>query len=87
MSTLAIREIDDHVVEVLKSRAAGHHRSLAGEVRAILTDVANGVPIQQAGLPTDELARRQRLMEGIVTSAVPGTGTWSRDEIYDDDER
>ena len=87
MSALAIREIDDHVVDILKNRAVAHHRSLAGEVRAILTDVAHGVPVQQAGLPADEVARRQRLMEGIVTSAVPGVGTWSREEIYDDDER
>ncbi len=87
MSALAIRDLDDSVVEVLKHRASRHHRSLAGEVRAILTDVANGVPVAQAGLPVDEIARRQCLMEGIVMSTVPGNGTWSRDEIYDDNER
>jgi plasmid stability protein len=87
VSTLAIREIDDHVVEVLKNRAVGHHRSLAGEVRAILTDVAKGVPVEIAGLTAEEVASRSKRATELSFSYAPSTSTASRDEIYGDDGR
>ncbi len=87
MSALAIREIDDHVVEILKNRAVVHHRSLAGEVRAILTDVANGVPVALAGLTPDEVAQRSKRAAELSFSYASSTSTASRDEIYSDDGR
>lgn len=87
MSALAIRDIDDHVVEVLKQRAGSHHRSLAGEIRAILTDVANGVPAELAGLTAEEVAQRSRRVAELSFSYAPSTSTASRDEIYGDDGR
>lgn len=87
MSALAIREIDDHVVEALKQRAANHHRSLAGEIRAILTDVANGVPVELAGLTPEEVAQRSKRAAELSFSYAPSASTASRDEIYGDDGR
>lgn len=40
MKTISVRQLDDHILEVLKARAAGNHRSLEGEVRNILESVA-----------------------------------------------
>jgi len=40
--TLMIRQVDDHVVAVLKRRAARNARSVAAEVRAILTQLLAG---------------------------------------------
>lgn len=85
MSTLAIRDIDDHIVEMLKNRAVSHHRSLAGEVRAILTEVANGTPVELAGLTPAEIASRSKRVAELSFSYAPSTSTASRDEIYGDD--
>jgi antitoxin FitA len=38
MAAITIRKLDDQVLERLRSRAARHGRSLAAEVRAILTE-------------------------------------------------
>ena len=38
MSALSIRNLDDHVKERLRVRAARHGRSMEAEVRAILTE-------------------------------------------------
>lgn len=40
MASLTIRNLDDDVVERLKSRAANNQRSLEAEVREVLTHVA-----------------------------------------------
>ncbi len=87
MSDLAIRDLDDHVVEKLKSRAVGHHRSLAGEIRAILTEVVQGIPVALVGLTPDEVAQRSRRVAELSFSYAPSTSTASRDEIYGDDGR
>ena len=87
MTALAIRDIDDRVVDVLKQRASSHHRSLAGEIRAILTDVANGAPLELAGLTAEEIARRNKRAAELSFSFAPSASTATRDEIYDDDGR
>lgn len=40
MANVMIRNLDDDVVETLKTRAKAHHRSLEAELRWILTDAA-----------------------------------------------
>ena len=40
MANLTIRNLDDDIVDILKSRAKGHNRSLEAELRQILTDTA-----------------------------------------------
>jgi plasmid stability protein len=42
MATVTIRNLDDAVVEKLKSRARGNHRSLEAELRELLTGVVQG---------------------------------------------
>ena len=39
MAQILVRELGDEVVAALKERAKAHHRSLEGEVRAILAEV------------------------------------------------
>lgn len=41
MATLTIRNLDEHVQQRLRTRAAEHHRSVEAEVRDILTRVVN----------------------------------------------
>ena len=41
MATLTIRNLDDHVVERLKTKAKDNGRSLEAEVRVVLTEVSN----------------------------------------------
>ncbi len=40
MGQVLIRELDDAVIERLKQRAQGHHRSLEAELREILENVS-----------------------------------------------
>lgn len=42
MGTLTIRNLDDSIVERLKTRAKANNRSLEGEVRMLLTEIAEG---------------------------------------------
>ena len=41
MGTLTIRNLDDEVIERLKAQARANHRSLEGEVRSTLTQLAH----------------------------------------------
>ena len=65
MATISVRQLDDRILEVLKARAAGNHRSLEGEVRNILESVA----------AADTAAKRKRflaLVDRIGWKAEPG---------------
>lgn len=42
MANVTIRNLDDDVVDKLKARAKANNRSLEGEVRMLLTDIAEG---------------------------------------------
>lgn len=42
MKQVLIRDLDEDVIEELKDRAARHNRSLQGELKAIVTQVARG---------------------------------------------
>ena len=76
MQAIHIRGVPDHVVAALKRRAKAHHRSLQGEVLAALEEAALRAP-PAAPPPALRLA---------FSDATPA-GSWSRDEIYDDDAR
>jgi plasmid stability protein len=62
---LSIRNAPDEVVERLRRRAARHHRSLQGELLAIMEDA---VRFEQALTPAELLAEVRRL--GLRTPAV-----------------
>jgi antitoxin FitA len=48
MGQILIRNLDEHVKRGLKRRAEKHGRSLESEVRAILTVVADGRPVEDS---------------------------------------
>lgn len=53
-----------------------HHRSVQGELRAILEDAARRTP-EDNDIDPDEL----------ITVSRPDTGTWRREEVYGDTAR
>lgn len=76
MKSLHIRNVDDPVLERLRRRAQMHHRSLQGELRAILEEAAELVPDRRTPEELD-----------LVKVSIPEAGSWSREMIYDDDAR
>lgn len=75
MKSIHIRDIDPEVLASLKRLARRHHRSLQGELRAILEREARLAPGETTG-PLQ-----------LHTVSTGNTGTWSRDEIYGDQGR
>lgn len=73
MKSIHIRDIDPGVLNRLKVLARLHHRSMQGEVKAILEDASRRAP---AYSPKDDL--------DIITVAAEGSSTWRREDIYDD---
>lgn len=57
---LSIKNVDDRVVECLRNRAARHHRSLQGELLAIIEEHAYAEP-QLTPEQVLEAVRRRRL--------------------------
>ncbi len=75
MKSLHIRDVDERVLERLQRLARLHHRSVQGEVRAILEEAARYAPEERAA-PVD-----------LVTVDTGRAKPWSRAEIYGDDAR
>lgn len=71
MKSLHIRDVSEVVIDRLKLRAQRHHRSLQGELKALLTEVAVQVKTGE-----EELA--------LQTVKTSGMQDWSREEIYED---
>ena len=61
--TLSVKNVPDKLAERLRQRAARHHRSLQGELLAILEEAA-----QPATITIEELAEKVRLL-GLRTPA------------------
>ena len=78
MPAIHVRDVDDAVIEALKTRAARNHRSLQGEIRAILEEIVRGAA--RSSRP-----RKQRLRLRTVRVGAPLK--YSRDVIYEDDAR
>ena len=76
MSSLHIRDVAPDTVDALKRLARSHHRSLQGELRAILQRAARMAPAA-------EDAGKLKL----VTVRVGASTSWPREEIYDADGR
>ena len=76
MTSIHIRDVTPGTLRALKRLARSHHRSLQGELRAILERAAGMAP------PNDD-ARTLNL----VTVRTGLTTSWSRDEIYGSDGR
>ena len=71
MSSIHIRAIQPATLAALKRLARVHHRSLQGELRAILEHAARLAP------PDD----RSRTLD-LVTVNTGLKSSWNRDEIY-----
>ena len=78
MAAVHVRDVDDAILEALKARAARNHRSLQGELRAILEAAVSRTEGARAG-------KRQRFK--LKTVRVGGAVRYSRDVIYEDETR
>lgn len=76
MKSIHIRDVDPVVYGKIKRLAEMHHRSVQGELRAILADVARRAP--------DDVAVR---VDELVTVSTGNGAPWRREDIYDDDAR
>jgi len=66
--TLTIRNVADSLARKLKTRAERNHRSLQGEVMAILEHASVANSAEQPAAPC-----RASVTEGATKTAVPGT--------------
>jgi plasmid stability protein len=76
MKSIHIRDVDPWVLERLKRRADLHHRSMQGELRAILEEAARLTPESNHVDPNE-----------IITVSAAESGPWKREDIYGDDAR
>jgi plasmid stability protein len=76
MAAMNVRDLRDHTLAALKRRARAHHRSLQGEVRAILEEAAARVP-PEGGYPPIRLHH----------VAVGGRRPLRREDLYGDNGR
>lgn len=76
MPAVHVRDVPPEVLAALKRRARRHHRSLQGELKELLSEVARE---ERSGEPVPPLDLR-------LSRASPRT-SWSREEIYGDDGR
>lgn len=76
MPAVHIRDLPSEVIAALKRRAAQNERSLEGELRLLLTEIARQEP---APRPLPPLR--------LNLSPESPASSWRREEIYDDDGR
>ncbi len=72
MKSIHIRDVPEATLERLKLRAVRHHRSLQGELQALLAEAAKQVEVEGA------------VEFSLNTVRTKGTQNWSREGIYDD---
>src|SRR2546428_13154573 len=78
MPALHIRNVDDAVIDALKRRAQENHRSLEGELRELLEQIA---------FSKEAPARRSRKRKlRLSTVSVGSKSSYDRDEIYAPEE-
>ncbi len=75
MKSLHIRGVPEPTIDRLKRRAARHHRSLQGELLALLEEAA-----QQFSADDEEAFE-------LLTVKTGRRQPWTRGEIYEDDAR
>ena len=73
MASISIRDLDDAVLDRIKARAKTNHRSLAAELRAIISAAAKG---------QDNASAQEPLCIHVVQVDVDHS--YGRDVIYDD---
>lgn len=92
---LSIKNVPEAVARKLRDRAAQHHRSLQGELMAILEDAANGPNLGRtdatnvkyetetaaSGTPPDRLLERLRAIAG--DQGIDTTKRLTREQAHD----
>lgn len=73
MKSIHVRDVDPVVLHNLQTLARLHHRSVQGEIRAILAEAARRVPTEGGGDQLD-----------LVTVDTGATDAFRREEMYDD---
>lgn len=76
MPGIHIRDLPAETLQALRRRARAHHRSVQGELRAILDEAARAAPPEE-GYPPIRLCQVE----------VGGDRPWTRDDFYDDTAR
>lgn len=75
MKSILIRDLDPEIYGAIKKLADAHHRSMQGELHAILERAARMAPPAKP----DEL--------DLITVSTGRTAGWSRKEMYGSDGR
>jgi plasmid stability protein len=78
MPALHVRDLDDALIAALKERARRNHRSLQGELRSILEAAA------LEGHPSRARSKRRLNLRTVSVGSAP---SFSRDVIYENDDR
>lgn len=73
MKSIHVRDVEPAVLKRLQILARLHHRSMQGEIRAILTEASLRAPAE----PFSEQLN-------LVTVDTGNASAFTRDEIYDD---
>lgn len=76
MKSIYLRNVPPATLDVLKKRARENHRSLQGELQAILEEAVRDQRLKEAANPI-----------ALKTVATRQTGSFPRDEIYGDSAR
>ena len=76
MPGLNIRDVPEETIRALKRRARAHHRSVQGEIRAILDEAARSAPPESGYAPIE-----------LNHVDVGGDHPWTREDIYGGDAR
>lgn len=72
MKSLHIRDVPEQTIDRLKRRASRHHRSLQGELLALLEEAARQAVLDDS----PEFS--------LYTVRTQGAQNWSREGIYED---
>jgi plasmid stability protein len=75
MKSILIRDLDPKIYSAIKKLAEMHHRSMQGELHAILERTVKMTPAEKE----DEL--------DLITVSTGNTSGWSREEMYGPESR
>lgn len=79
MPDLLARNLSDEVLEKLKQRARANHRSVAGELRAIVEQAVLGETVSSKVTP-----EQQECLDSLLAANNPAVDwKFNRDELYD----